>query len=68
MLDTGNREVEVPADFAKALAKHAAAKKAFASLSNSGKKRLVLSIEDAKTDETRQRRITRAIEQLEGPI
>ena len=63
-LDTEKREVEVPADFAKVLAKNAAAKRAFDALSNSNKKRHVLSIEGAKTDETRQRRIAKALAEL----
>jgi hypothetical protein len=64
VLDTKKREVEVPADFAKVLAKNAAAKRAFDALSNSNKKRHVLSIEGAKTDETRQRRIAKALADL----
>jgi hypothetical protein len=65
-LDTKPREVEVPADFKRALAKHPAAKRAFETLSNSAKKGHVQSIEGAKTDETRQRRINKAIEQLDS--
>ena len=65
-LDTKPRVVEAPPDFKRALAKHPAAKRAFEALSNSHKKAHVLAIEGAKTDETRQRRITKAIEQLEG--
>jgi hypothetical protein len=66
-LDTKPRTVAVPADFKRALAKNPAAQRAFDALSNSHKKRHVLAIEGAKTDETRQRRITKAIEQLNGP-
>jgi hypothetical protein len=65
-LDTKPREIEVPADFERALAKHPAARRAFEGLSNSHKTAHVLAIEGAKTDETRQRRITKAIDQLDS--
>jgi hypothetical protein len=61
-LDTAPREVEVPADFAEALDREVAARQFFAGLSYSNKRRWVLSIEDAKTPETRRRRIEKAIE------
>ena len=64
VLDEAPREVAVPADFAAALAGDAAAQEQFARLSYSNKRRHVLSIEDAKTAETRQRRIVKAIETL----
>jgi hypothetical protein len=60
-LDTEPREVEVPDDFATALAANKAAKERFAALSYSNKRRWVLSIEDAKTEATRQRRIAKAV-------
>jgi hypothetical protein len=60
-LDTAPRGVEVPADFQKALGKNAVAKKKFETLSYSNKQGYVLPIKDAKTDETRQRRIEKAI-------
>ena len=63
-LDTEKRDIAIPADFGKALAKNPTAKRAFDALSNSNKKRHVLSIEGAKTDETRQRRIAKAIDEL----
>jgi hypothetical protein len=63
-LDLEKREVEVPADFAAALAAQPLAQKAFEALTSSGKKRHVVSIEGAKTDETRQRRIVKAIAEL----
>ncbi len=63
-LDTEPREVEVPADFQAALNRVKDAKRAFESLSYSNKRRFVLSIEDAKTPETRQRRIEKAITTL----
>jgi hypothetical protein len=63
-LDTAPREIEVPADFAAALGKDRAAKQFFDGLSYSNKRRFTLSIEDAKTPETRQRRIEKAVSQL----
>ncbi len=65
-LDTEPRTVELPADFKKALDKNSAAKKNFESLSNSKKKYLVLPVLDAKTEETRMRRIEKAIELLKS--
>ncbi len=56
-LDTEERVVEVPADFQKVLNKNLVAKKNFEALSYSGKKLIIIPINDAKTEETRQRRI-----------
>jgi len=68
-LDTAPREVTVPADFAAALDRNAAARRTFDSLSYSNRLWHVLSIEGAKTDETRQRRIARSIDALrEGRV
>lgn len=63
-LDTQPREVTVPADFARALKGDAAAARRFAKLSYSHKRQWVLSIEEAKKPETRQRRIGKAIATL----
>ena len=63
-LDTAPREVEIPDDFATALAGDAAAKGFFDSLSYSDRRRHVLAIAEAKTPETRQRRIVKAMELL----
>ena len=63
-LDTDPREVEVPADFQSALGGDAVARKRFESLSYSHKRQHVLAIEGAKTEETRQRRIAKAIDKL----
>jgi hypothetical protein len=63
-LDTEPREVEVPTDLAKALAKDPAAKRRFDSLSYSHKRRHVLVIEEAKAPETRARRIDKAVAML----
>lgn len=64
-LDTAPREVEVPADLAAALAGNAEAKRFFEGLSYSNKRRIVLSIEGAKTAETRERRIAKAVSDLQ---
>ena len=63
-LDTAPREVDVPPDFAAALAGDADVQQAFDNLSYSNKRRHVLAIEDAKTPATRERRISKAIETL----
>jgi hypothetical protein len=68
-LDTAPREVTVPADLAAALAAEPAAQRKFDGLSNSNKGWHVQSVEGAKTDETRQRRIAKSIEALrEGRV
>ncbi|MFB2582938.1 DUF1905 domain-containing protein [Herbiconiux sp. P15] len=63
-LDDQPREVEVPADLAEALAKDSDAASAFAALSYSSKRAVVLSIEGAKTRETRDRRVQKALADL----
>jgi hypothetical protein len=63
-LDTEPREVAVPADFAAALDDDSAARKKFDSLSYSHKRQHILAIEGAKAEETRQRRIAKAIATL----
>jgi len=63
-LDTEPRVVTVPPDFAEALDRQPDARKAFDALSYSNQRRHVLSIEGAKTDETRQRRIGKAVDML----
>jgi hypothetical protein len=63
-LDTETRQVELPADFAAVLDREPAARQTFDGLSNSNKSWHVLSIDGAKTDETRQRRIARSIAAL----
>jgi bacteriocin resistance YdeI/OmpD-like protein/uncharacterized protein DUF1905 len=60
-LDTEPREVTVPPDLAAALKRDAKAKKTFEGLSYSNKQWHVLSIEGAKTAETRQRRIEKSV-------
>ena len=63
-LDTAPREVAVPPDFAAALAAEPAAQATFDRIGYSEKRWFVLGIEGAKTPETRQRRIDKAIERL----
>ena len=63
-LDTDPREVAVPPDLQDALDGAADAKQAFQALSYSHKRRWVMSIDDAKTPETRARRITKTIDAL----
>jgi len=60
-LDTEPREVTVPADLAEALAGDPAAKRVFDRLSYSKQRWHVLSIEGAKTSETRQRRVDKSL-------
>jgi Bacteriocin-protection, YdeI or OmpD-Associated/Domain of unknown function (DUF1905) len=63
-LDTEPREVSVPEDFAAVLAADAEASRVFDALSYSGRLRYVLAIGDAKTPETRQRRIEKSVAEL----
>ncbi len=63
-LDTEPREVTVPPDLAEALEREVDAKRYFEGLSYSQKQRHVLPIEQAKTAETRQRRIDKALSML----
>jgi hypothetical protein len=63
-LDTEPREVVVPPDLAEALEHDAGAKARFEALSYSHRRQHVLAIEGAKTPETRQRRIDKAILKL----
>ena len=63
-LDSTPREVTMPDDLAAALAAEPEAKAFFDRLSYSNQSRHVLSITDAKTPETRQRRVDKAMEML----
>ena len=68
-LDTEPREVIVPPDLREALDRDADARRFFDGLSFSNKQQLVLSIEEARTAETRQRRIAKTVGMLrEGRI
>jgi hypothetical protein len=63
-LDTAPREVILPPDFAAALDAAPAARRFFDGLSYSQKRWHVLSIEGAKTVETRDRRIVKSVTAL----
>ena len=60
-VDTQPREVEVPTDLNEALDREPDARRYFDGLSYSNKLRHVLSINDAKTPETRQKRIEKSV-------
>ncbi|OCC08764.1 YdeI/OmpD-associated family protein [Streptomyces sp. PTY087I2] len=63
-LDTAPRTVEPPEDLAAALAAVPGAAEAFAALSPSRQKAHVTSIEGAKAQETRERRIAKTVAEL----
>ena len=68
-LDTAPREVSVPPELDAALDAEPAARATFDRLSYSNKSWHALQVEGARTDETRQRRITKSIAALrEGRI
>jgi hypothetical protein len=62
--DTGPREVEVPAALAAALHDDTAARDAFNALSYTHRREYVRWIDEAQREETRQRRVARAVELL----
>lgn len=62
--DDEPREVTVPPELSKALARLPEAKKQFESLSYSKKRLYTVPIETAKTDETRQRNLDKALAAL----
>jgi hypothetical protein len=64
-LDTEPREVTVPSDFAAALDADAAARAFFDGLSYSNRRSIVLNVEGTKNEETRRRRVARALEMLQ---
>jgi bacteriocin resistance YdeI/OmpD-like protein/uncharacterized protein DUF1905 len=63
-VDSEPRSVTVPEDLAAALDRQPATRRAFDSLSYSDRRRHVLAVEDAKTSQTRQRRITKIVDDL----
>jgi hypothetical protein len=63
-LDTAPREVEVPQALANALADDSEARAAFDRLAYTHRKEYARWIDEAKREETRQRRVTQAIEML----
>lgn len=64
MLDTAPRDVQVPDDLAAALAQDDAARSWFNGLTDSQRKAFVTSVTSAKQPQTRQKRVTRAVEAL----
>jgi len=63
-LDTEERVIEIPKDLVKELKKDKEAKSFFDKLSYTHRKEYVTWIEEAKKEETRQRRIAKTIEML----
>jgi hypothetical protein len=63
-LDTAPREVEVPEALSKALAGDAEARAAFDGLAYTHRKEYARWIDEAKRDETRERRVAQALEML----
>jgi hypothetical protein len=63
-LDTTSREVEVPEALANALAEDSEARAAFERLAYTHRKEYARWIDEAKRDETRRRRVSRALELL----
>lgn len=66
ILDTEPRTVEVPEALQAAFEANPTGQIAFNRLTPSKQKALVLSINDAKTEETRAKRVVKAIESLKG--
>jgi antitoxin component of MazEF toxin-antitoxin module len=63
-LDTAPRVVEIPADLAEAMDAAPGSREAFLALSYSNQRQHVLSVEGAKTPETRTRRVAKAVAAL----
>ena len=63
-IDKEPRTVELPAQLKSALQKNAKAMQAFEKLPPSGKKKVVLLIESAKTEETKASRLTKIVTDL----
>jgi Bacteriocin-protection, YdeI or OmpD-Associated/Domain of unknown function (DUF1905) len=63
-LDTAPREVEVPDALASGLADDPAARDTFGALAYTHRKEFARWVEEAKRDETRQRRVAQALEML----
>ena len=66
--DTETREVDVPSELAEALEKNAAAEAAFEKLSYTHRKEYARWIAEAKREETRRRRLAKAVEMLRAGI
>ena len=63
-LDTEQRVLDVPGDLAAAIAADSAAQAFWDSLSYSRRRRIVLSVDGAKSAETRDRRIAKSVSDL----
>ena len=63
-LDTAPRTVELPADLAKAIARDRKARAAWQAMSYTNKKEMARSLEEAKRQDTRERRLAQALESL----
>jgi hypothetical protein len=63
-LDTEPRELAVPADFGEALDARPEARRFFDGLSHSQRQWFVVGIDGAKSEETRRRRIAKAVDRL----
>jgi hypothetical protein len=63
-LDTEPRKLTLPPDFSSALASEPDAERVFEALSHSRQQALVQPITQAKTPETRQRRLEKALQEL----
>lgn len=66
VLDTQPRIVEVPEDLAAAMAAEPAVQEFYATLSYSAQRRYVEPLGEAKTPETRSRRIAKVVEDLKA--
>jgi len=64
VLDEAPREVELPVELAAALDADPSAKAAFEALSFSNRNRIALSVDTAKSPETRARRVVKALDDL----
>jgi hypothetical protein len=65
-VDRDIRQVTIPSELATALNADADARRRFDALSYSGQLRYVLSVEGAKTEDRRRRRISKAVHGLRG--
>ena len=65
-LDSAPRELEVPVDLRAALAADPVVDRAFAALSYSNQRRIVLNVEGTANPDTRARRVGKAIESLQS--
>jgi hypothetical protein len=63
-LDTAPREVEIPPDLKKALARDAKAKARFDAMSYTNRREIAEAIAGAKKEETRERRLAKAMDEL----